>query len=85
LLRRTFATFSGPERRTIGERAAHLGRADRATPDPSADALPTGIAADWFAAALPTVRLLLTGRSAAGKPSAPATQPSPAESLEPAP
>jgi len=85
LLRRTFSTFSAPERRTIGERAAHLGRADRTTPDAPAATLPTGIAADWFAAALPTVRLLLTGQNAGTEASAPAASPPPAKSLEPAP
>jgi len=61
LLRRTFATFTGPERRTIGDRAAHLTAPDRAGEDSEA-ALPTGIAAQWVAAALPTVHVLLTGR-----------------------
>lgn len=61
LLRRTFSTFSGPERRTIGERVAHLSAPERDSA--SAPATPTGVAADWFAAALPTVRLLLTGRA----------------------
>ncbi len=61
LLRRTFAGFTGPERRTIGDRAAYLGTADRAA-DAAEAALPTGIAAHWVAAALPTVHLLLTGK-----------------------
>ncbi|HEV2347746.1 MAG TPA: DUF5682 family protein [Actinocrinis sp.] len=62
LLRRTFATFTEPERRTIGDRAAHLGDAEGAA-DSSEAALPTGIAADWVAAALPTMHLLLTGQT----------------------
>jgi hypothetical protein len=61
LLRRTFATFTGPERRTIGDRAANLGDGEGAA-GASEAALPTGIAADWVAAALPTVHLLLTGQ-----------------------
>ena len=61
LLRRTFSTFTGPERRTIGDRAAHLAAPDRAA-DESESALPTGVVADWVGAALPTVHLLLTGR-----------------------
>ena len=60
LLRRTFAAFTGPERRTIGDRAVHLATPDRADGDAEA-ALPTGVTADWVAAALPTVHLLLTG------------------------
>jgi hypothetical protein len=63
LLRRTFATFTAPERRTIGERVPNLPTPDRAGADALATALPTGISADWFAAALPTVHLLLTGQT----------------------
>jgi len=85
LLRRTFSTFSGPERRTIGDRAAHLSQADRAAPDSPSSALPTGIAADWFAAALPTVRLLLTGQTVVVESPTPARKPLPTKSLEPAP
>lgn len=61
LLRRTFATFTAPERRTIGERIPHLAAPDRASADEPGSAPLTGISADWFAAALPTVHLLLTG------------------------
>jgi hypothetical protein len=62
LLRRTFAAFSGPERRTIGDRVPHLAAPDRSAADAGSDR-PTGIAADWVAAALPTVHLLLTGQT----------------------
>jgi hypothetical protein len=62
LLRRTFAGFTGPERRSIGDQVPHLADADRAAGPQDADAVPTGIAADWYAAAVPTVHLLLTGR-----------------------
>jgi hypothetical protein len=62
LLRRTFSSFTGPERRTIGDRLPHLAAPDRAA-DPSASAEPTGPAAQWIAAALPTVHLLLTGQT----------------------
>lgn len=63
LLRRTFATFTGPERRTIGDRVPHLAAPDRSGADADgSDFAPlTGVSADWFAAALPTVHLLLTG------------------------
>jgi hypothetical protein len=61
LLRRTFSTFTGPERRTIGDRAAHLAAPDCAAHE-SESALPTGVVADWVGAALPTVHLLLTGQ-----------------------
>lgn len=67
LLRRTFSTFTPPERRTIGERL----KADSTpTDEPSLedpDATPPHLTvsdettAAWIAAALPTVHLLLTG------------------------
>jgi hypothetical protein len=63
LLRRTFATFTGPERRTIGDRLPHLAAPNRASAEASGSAVPTGLSADWVAAALPTVHLLLTGRA----------------------
>jgi uncharacterized protein DUF5682 len=65
LLRRTFSTFTAPERRTIGER---IQAGDES--GPAADAhdittphvtVPDETSAAWIAAALPTVRLLLTG------------------------
>ena len=86
LLRRTFSTFSAPERRTIGERAAHLGAVDASAADSAADELPTGVAADWVAAALPTVRLLLTGQpsSTPALSTAPVSSTAPSSSTAPA-
>jgi hypothetical protein len=89
LLRRTFSTFTAPERRTIGDRV----KAESAPPEPiSGEAAPEGpdttappatvpdeMTAAWIAAALPTVQLLLTGRPAgAGQPADPASAYEPA-------
>ena len=70
LLRRTFATFTAPERRTIGDRLPNLSGPDRAEADQAA--APTGPSAQWAAAALPTVHLLLTGQTLAGQTLEPA-------------
>jgi hypothetical protein len=84
LLRRTFSTFTAPERRTISQRAASLDERSRAFPQDERAALPTGAAAQWLATAVPTVRLLLTGQSPPGAAEAPART-VPTRCLEPAP
>jgi hypothetical protein len=68
LLRRTFSTFTAPERRTIGERLKAESTAAEPTPGESPDATAAYLTvsdettAAWVAAAIPTVHLLLTGR-----------------------
>ncbi|MGH6656305.1 MAG: DUF5682 family protein, partial [Actinocrinis sp.] len=69
LLRRTFATFAAPERRTIGQRAANLSVPEDAASLAAGPALPAGISAGWVADALPAVHLLLTGGTLEDAPS----------------
>ena len=67
LLRRTFSTFTAPERRTIGERLKAERTAAEHTPGEGPDAtvpyltVSDETTAAWVAAALPTIELLLTG------------------------
>lgn len=71
LLRRTYSTFTGPERRAIGDQVPHIPRANAAVSEQDAD---SGDATDpddpanrvpqeWVDAAVATVHLLLTGTS----------------------
>jgi hypothetical protein len=71
LLRRTFSTFTAPERRTIGERIKAENESDGPASDggPATDTTATAHVtvsdetAAWVYAAVPTVRLLLTGNA----------------------
>jgi hypothetical protein len=76
----------------MGERVPHLSGAEQSTARPRSAAVPAGVAADWIAAALPTIHLLLTGlpapvREATPDPGAAPEQDSASDdldSLEPA-
>jgi hypothetical protein len=63
LLRRTFAAFAGPERRSVGERVRQLGVAG-ARPDSTTDAL-AGLDGDRVRRVLPILTLLLAGQPGA--------------------
>ena len=77
LLRRTYSTFTGPERRAIGDQVPHLPRAAAAGSEHDADVdgaaddaadlddTSSPVPPEWAAAAMATVHLLLTGTSGA--------------------